>query len=216
MCIFVEKCKKVGQIGTKCCILVITVKTLWVLKRSINAIHISQPLYIQEPQTNLGKETLAKEVQLANSTKSTAQIDLFGEFRFKIDAKGRCALPSKFRKVLISCKDLIVSQDIEGKCLYAFTTESFNCWIDKLFEDRYGGFNLSNKKHVEIRRKLKARAEMVDIDSSGRITLKKDLRASVGIEKDVVLVGNTGHFEIWSAEDYDEMMDSIDLSDLFA
>ena len=57
---------------------------------------------------------------------------------------------------------------------------------------------------------------MVDIDSSGRITLKKDLRASVGIEKDVVLVGNTGHFEIWSAEDYDEMMDSIDLSDLFA
>jgi MraZ protein len=159
---------------------------------------------------------MPKAVNIEKSPKSTAQIDLFGEFRFKIDAKGRVALPSKFRKVLTEQKDLIVSPDIESRCLYAFTTDSFNEWIDKLFEDKFDGFDSSNRRHIELRLKLKARAEHVDVDSSGRITLKSKLRESVNINKEVVLVGNTGHFEIWAVEGYDSMMNDIDLTELLS
>ncbi len=159
---------------------------------------------------------MSKADNISATKISTAQIDLFGEFRFKIDAKGRVALPSKFRKVLINYKDLIVSPDIEGNCLYVFTTSSFNEWIDRLFEDKFDGFDVSNRRHTQMRRKLKARAEQVDVDSSGRITLKSNLRESVGIVKEVVLVGNTGHFEIWAAEGYDSMMEGIDLTELLS
>ena len=137
-------------------------------------------------------------------------IDLFGEFQFKVDAKGRVALPSKFRKAL--SKDLIVSRNIEDECLYVFTSESFNEWVGQLFIDKFGGFNASNRKHVALRRKLKSRAEMVEVDSSGRITLKQALRASVGINKEVVLIGNTGYFEIWASERYGSMINDVDLS----
>ena len=142
--------------------------------------------------------------------KSTAQIDLFGEFRFKVDAKGRVALPSKFRKAL--SKDLIVSRNVDDECLYVFTSDTFNSWVNQLFEDKFGGFNATSRAHVALRRKLKSRAEMVEPDSSGRITLKSSLRESVGIEKEVVLVGNTGYFEIWAAEKYDSMIEDIDLT----
>ena len=142
--------------------------------------------------------------------KSTAQIDLFGEFRFKVDAKGRVALPSKFRKAL--SKDLIVSRNVDDECLYVFTSDTFNSWVNQLFEDKFGGFNATSRAHVSLRRKLKSRAEMVEPDSSGRITLKSAQRESVGIEKEVVLVGNTGYFEIWAAEKYDSMIEDIDLT----
>ncbi len=142
--------------------------------------------------------------------KSTAQIDLFGEFRFKVDAKGRVALPSKFRKALSN--DLIVSRNVDDECLYVFTADTFNSWVNQLFEDKFGGFNATSRAHVALRRKLKSRAEMVEPDSSGRLTLKASLRESVGINKEVVLVGNTGYFEIWAAEVYDKMIEDIDLT----
>lgn len=157
---------------------------------------------------------MAKIDNIHDSSKSTAQIDLFGEFRFKVDSKGRVALPSKFRKAF--SKDLIVSRNLEDECLYVFAPDTFNAWVNQLFEDKFGGFNASDRKHVALRRKLKSRAEMVEMDSSYRITLKEGLRSSVNILKEVVLVGNNGYFEIWPAEKYDEMIDSIDLSNLFS
>ena len=153
---------------------------------------------------------MPKSENIETEPKSNAQIDLFGEFRFKVDAKGRVALPSKFRKAL--SKDLIVSRNVDDECLYVFTSDSFNAWVNQLFEDKFGGYNASSRAHVALRRKLKSRAEMVEVDASGRITLKGNLRDCVGIDREVVLVGNTGYFEIWAAEKYDSMIEDIDLT----
>ncbi|WP_165062293.1 MULTISPECIES: division/cell wall cluster transcriptional repressor MraZ [unclassified Adlercreutzia] len=136
-------------------------------------------------------------------------VDLFGEFRFKVDAKGRMALPAKFRKVLPS--ELIVSRELQDECLYVFTPDTFNEWVEQLFIDRFGGYNASDRRHVLMRSKLKSRADEVEIDSSGRIMLKPELREACSIEREVVVVGNTGHFEIWDASTYDKTMDDIDL-----
>lgn len=156
---------------------------------------------------------MAKAVTEEKPARSIAQVDLFGEFRFKVDAKGRMALPSKFRKVLP--KDLIVSRELEDECLYVFTPETFNEWVDQLFEDRYGGFNASNRQHVLLRSKLKSRADEVETDASGRIMLKPELRMATNVLRDVVVVGNTGRFEIWDAEAYDRIMADIDLGSFY-
>lgn len=143
------------------------------------------------------------------SESAAPSVDLFGEFRFKVDSKGRLALPAKFRKVL--SRDLIVSLELENKCLYVFEVPSFNEWVEDLFDDKFGGYNASNREHVKLRRKLKSRADGVEVDSSGRIILKPEMRKLVGIEKEVVLVGNTGYFEVWDAEAYDAEISEIDL-----
>lgn len=153
---------------------------------------------------------MSKAVEEEEATAAEVPVDLYGEFRFKVDAKGRLALPAKFRKVL--SKDLIVSRELTDECLYVFEPAAFNEWVARLFEDKFGGYNASNRQHVLMRSKLKSRADGVDIDSSGRIMLKPEMREAVGIDKEVVLVGNTGYFEIWDAKTYDAMIDSIDLA----
>ena len=137
-------------------------------------------------------------------------VDLNGEFRFKTDAKGRMSLPAKFRKVLSA--DLVVTRDLEDECILVFEVEAFNEWVINLFNDRFeGGYKSTDRTHRALRRKLKARALDVQVDSAGRIMLPADQRAACGIDRDVVIVGNTGYFEVWDAKRYDAVDDGVDL-----
>lgn len=152
---------------------------------------------------------MAKATEDRHEENDSKEVDLFGEFRFKVDAKGRLALPAKFRKVL--SKDLVVSRELTDECLYVFEPDGFNDWVTQLFEDKFGGYNATNRQHVKLRTKLKSNADNVEVDSAGRIVLNAKMREACGIDKEVVLVGNTGHFEIWDAKAYDEAFEDIDL-----
>ena len=142
-------------------------------------------------------------------------VDLNGKFSFKIDAKGRMALPSKFRK-LIQSADLVVTQDLHSECLYVFIGDEFNRWVERLFEDKFGGYHPANAEQAHIRTLLKGRSSDVVLDSAGRIMISADQRAAAGIDKDVVIVGNTGYFEVWDAKRYESLEQAIDLDTLFA
>ena len=131
------------------------------------------------------------------------------DFHFKVDGKGRMALPAKFRKVL--SKDLVVTPELTNECVYVFETPDFNEWVEKLFIDRFGEYKESDREHVKLRRVLKSRARDVEVDASGRIMLSPEVRAAVGIDKEVVVVGNTGRFEIWDADRFKAMSDEVDL-----
>ena len=136
-------------------------------------------------------------------------VDLNGEFHFKVDGKGRMALPAKFRKVL--SKDLVVTPELTDECVYVFETPDFNEWVENLFITKFGGYRESDHTHVKLRRMLKARARDVEVDASGRIMLSPEVREACGIDKEVVVVGNTGRFEIWDAERFQAMSDDVDL-----
>ena len=153
---------------------------------------------------------MAKDLDVTLKMQAEENFDLFGSYRFKVDAKGRVALPSKFRKAL--SKDLVVSRELEDKCIYVFEPEGFNKWVKQLFEAGFGGYDAANPQHLLLLTKLKANADSVDVDSSGRITLKQELREGVGIDREVVLVGNSGRLEIWDAESYDKTFAEVDLS----
>lgn len=141
-------------------------------------------------------------------------IDLNGEFRFKADAKGRVSLPSKFRKVLPS--DLVVTPDPDGEYLMVFTNSGFNAWVSELIEDVFGKFKSNDRQQLKARRQLKARADSVQIDTAGRIMVPADQLETAGIEKDVVIVGNTGYFELWDAKRYEADSEEFDLSSLLS
>ncbi len=139
--------------------------------------------------------------------------NLVGEYRFKLDAKGRLSLPSAFRKVLD--KDLMVTLSPKGECLYVFEPEGFGVWVDSLFQHR-GGFDPSSSKQVMLRTKLNSRARSVEVDGSGRLSIPAVQRENAALEKDVVVVGNTDHFEIWDAKRWDSFCEDVDLSEIFS
>lgn len=132
---------------------------------------------------------------------------LRGEFAHKIDAKGRVTLPSSFRKVLP--KDLVVTESPAGDCLYVFDSEGFDDWVDSLFVSE-GGYDTANENHVNIRLKLNSKARSVDVDSANRITLPAKQCESVGLKKDVVLVGNSEYFLIWDAKRWHDFSEKVD------
>lgn len=149
------------------------------------------------------------EMEVKQAEEPRRAVDLNGEFRFKVDGKGRVALPAKFRKVL--SKDLVVTLELTNECIYVFETPDFNDWVHKLFVDKFGDYKASDRTHVRLRSKLKARANDVEVDASGRIMLSAELRAAAGIDKDVVIIGNTGRFEIWDAKRYEQVDEETDL-----
>ncbi len=142
-------------------------------------------------------------------------VDLNGSYRFKTDAKGRVSLPAKFRKVL--SEDLVVTTALSGDYLMVFDgQESFNAWVEGIFVDKFGGYNSTSREHLKLRSALKGNAFDVQPDSAGRILLPADLRAKAGIGKEVVVVGNTGFFEVWSEERRAELVESVDFSSLLS
>lgn len=62
---------------------------------------------------------MAKEKEVEEQRTGAQAFDLFGEFRFKVDSKGRVAVPAEFRKVLAA--DLVVSRELTDKCLYPYS-----------------------------------------------------------------------------------------------
>ncbi len=157
---------------------------------------------------------MTKDVAVIDIESEDDPFDIVGEHRFKVDAKGRVALPAEFRKVLSG--KLVVTVDPSGKCLSVYEKSAFNDWVNKLFHDRYGGFNASDPKQIGLYKKIRTQSRIVEIDSSGRIGLKQDMRDKAGIKKDVVLSPGIGCFDIWDEDAFDSYMDSIDLNDFYS
>lgn len=136
---------------------------------------------------------------------------LSGEYRHKLDAKGRLSLPADFRKSLSI--DLKVTPDLMNQCLYVFEPDAFTDWVNSLFEDE-GGYSTTKSKTVALRKVLNSRAKICEVDNSGRISLSQAQREMVDLEKSVVIIGDNDHFEIWNEQRWDEFCAGVDLTSL--
>ncbi|MDO5329421.1 MAG: division/cell wall cluster transcriptional repressor MraZ [Coriobacteriia bacterium] len=148
--------------------------------------------------------------------------EFFGTYNHRIDAKGRVALPAKFRKSLDRenvTGELVVTtspskyDDTHNESLYVFSLEDFNSWINSFFEV-VGGYNPRKKEHELLMLALHANVEDVSIDSAGRINIPQKFRDAAGLEADVSIVGNSGHFEVWDAKRMEQKLTEIDLESL--
>lgn len=138
--------------------------------------------------------------------------ELLGEYSRKLDAKGRLSLPADFRRIL--SEDLRVTPDPTNQCLLVFEVEAFSAWVDSLFAAK-GGYSASNSKMVAQRKVLNSRAKTCEVDNSGRIHLTQAQRDVASLDKGVVIVGDTDHFEIWDEERWNKFVEDTDLESLF-
>jgi len=116
-----------------------------------------------------------------------------------IDTKGRVIIPARFRVdlkgdekgtgVMISNKD---------DCLYAYT---FKEW--EQVENRILAAKSANM--AEFRRFFLGNSCECMLDNQDRILIPKSLRGYACLDKEIVLVGNLDHFEIWDRAKWDEV-----------
>ena len=142
-----------------------------------------------------------------------AVINYNGKSTHTIDAKGRICLPAKFRKKIANeeTRDLIVRYDFHGECLYLFTEEDSDAWIEELFAHR-GGYDGLKNEDIRLMSMLRERSEDVTLDSAGRINIPKEMLEGVGIDKEALLIGNRGFIEIWDAKRREEAYKDVSMA----
>jgi len=112
-----------------------------------------------------------------------------------LDAKGRMAIPSRYREPLsVHCAgELVVTIDTESRCLLLYPIHEWE-EIQKKIE----ALPSFDKNARRIQRLLLGHASDVEMDANGRLLLSAPLREYAQLEKKIVLLGQGKKFEIWS------------------
>ena len=120
----------------------------------------------------------------------------FGETAINLDAKGRLAVPMRYR------------EDLKEQCgnrmvltYSAFDSGVLWLYLEKEWQrvrDEVMALPSLNSSHRSLQRRLVGSATAVEPDSNGRILLPPSLRDVTGLEKRVVLLGMGSRFEIWN------------------
>ena len=120
----------------------------------------------------------------------------FGETAINLDAKGRLAIPMRYRDAIQeACEGQLVLtySAFDNGALYLYPLGDW-----ERVRDEVTGLSTFNPGHRSLQRKLVGSASAVEPDASGRIQLPQTLRQVAGLEKKVVLLGMGGRFEIWN------------------
>jgi MraZ protein len=138
---------------------------------------------------------------------------LIGVYECSIDAKGRLLLPAPFKKQLQSAlkKGFVVKRSVFHKCLEFYSIQEWN----ELVKD-VNKLNRFKKKNVDFIRMFNAGVKPVELDTSGRLLLPKDLLTYAGISKTIVMSAAVNMIEIWDKDRYENAINdpSIDFGSL--
>ena len=114
----------------------------------------------------------------------------FGRYDYLIDAKGRLNFPPKFRDAMGGSFVVLAWVD---HCLFALPLAE----VEKLADKLDSGELMDS---WAITGDLFSTACEVTPDRQGRILLPAELRRYAGLEKEVTIIGNRGHAEIWATD----------------
>ncbi len=126
-----------------------------------------------------------------------------GRSKHNLDAKGRLAIPTRFREVLDRKGDQCLVVTHKDDCLWAFTRDVWG-----RLEERAAELPLFDNSGIAFMRYFISGAEECTL-KNGRITIPLGLREITGLEKEVVLVGQLKRFEIWDKKKWEEEFERV-------
>ena len=117
-----------------------------------------------------------------------------GAAALSLDAKGRLAIPARHRDALVaaSAGQLILTAH-PHRCLLLYPGVAWEPIRDKVL-----AASSLDPRSAAIKRLLVGNAREETLDSAGRLLVSPELRLFAQLEKQVWLVGQGTHFEIWS------------------
>ncbi|MEY3038214.1 MAG: hypothetical protein RL143_781 [Pseudomonadota bacterium] len=127
-----------------------------------------------------------------------------GVNKINLDAKGRMALPARYRDQIADCceNQLVATIDTETRCLLLYPLPEWETIEKKI--DALPSFNPAARR---IQRLLIGHATDLELDSSGRLLLPQPLREYAQMDKKLVLLGQGRKFEIWGEEQWNSARD---------
>lgn len=115
-----------------------------------------------------------------------------------LDEKGRLVIPSRFREVIRAAGGDIVMLTQWDKSVYGYTLSEWTKVEERIL-------SMSDKSDTvrRFRRFFVGGAQECPCDKQGRVLIPPSLRKYAALDKEIILVGDLNHFEIWSKENWD-------------
>ena len=111
-----------------------------------------------------------------------------------LDAKGRVAIPTRHRAALLQTGKLLVLTAHPDGCVLIYPQAEWEPVRAKV-----AGFPSFDPKASWWKRLLLGFEEHIEPDGSGRILVSPALRQHAKLERDAMMVGQGGYFELWDS-----------------
>ena len=139
--------------------------------------------------------------------------NFIGSYECKLDSKGRIMIPVAIKKQLnpIISKGFVIKRAVFNNCLELYPIDEWNVLME-----RVNSLNRFNKKNNDFIRRFNAGVRTINIDSSGRLLIPKNLISYVNIKKEIVISSTVNILEIWDKSNYEKAIDeaTIDFGSL--
>jgi MraZ protein len=128
-----------------------------------------------------------------------------GASELHLDAKGRLTVPSGHRELLLaSAEGRLVATAHPHRCLLLYPRAAWEPIRSQIMS-----FSSLDRQTSMVQRLLVGFAKDVEMDSAGRLLIPPELRRFASLDKQVVLVGQGSHFEIWNSEAWEKQIEQI-------
>lgn len=120
----------------------------------------------------------------------------FGETAINLDAKGRFAIPTRYRELIdeqCGGRLVLTYSAFDSGALWLYPHEAWERVRDDVMR-----LSTWDAGHRSLQRRLVGSATPVEPDGSGRLLLPQTLRQVAGLEKRIVFLGMGSRFEIWN------------------
>jgi len=158
-----------------------------------------------------GKYFLYLKIDYLKSNKLV--LNLIGTYECKADVKGRLMVPSPLKKQLtpVMTEGFVIKRAVFQQCLELYPMSEWNALMEKMSK-----LNRFNRKNVDFIRRFTAGVKTVELDTTGRLNIPKDLASFAGITKEVVISSAINIVEIWDKDNYEQAIDDAanDFADL--
>ncbi|KKU48316.1 cell division/cell wall cluster transcriptional repressor MraZ [Candidatus Uhrbacteria bacterium RIFCSPLOWO2_12_FULL_46_10] len=118
-----------------------------------------------------------------------------GEYSHTVDAKGRIALPTKFRHLFAD--GAVVTRGLDS-CLFLYPLKEWQSLATKL-----AALPLSQANTRAFARLMLAGAMEVFLDKQGRLMIPEYLRSYAYLKKRVVVTGLFNRLELWDSDHWE-------------
>ncbi|THB85967.1 transcriptional regulator MraZ [Pantoea allii] len=125
-----------------------------------------------------------------------------------LDSKGRLAVPTRYRDLLIgeSQGQMVCTIDLHQPCLLLYTLPEW-----EIIEKKLARLSSMNPLERRVQRLLLGHASECQMDNAGRLLLANTLRQHAKLTKEVMLVGQFNKFELWDEQTwYQQVREDID------
>ena len=122
-----------------------------------------------------------------------------------LDPKGRMGLPARHRETVMVVSEgrIVITIDMREACLLLYPLSEWEAVQAKL-----EGLSNINSQARLLQRLLIGHAADLELDAAGRLLLPAMLRDYACLGKKLVLVGQGNKIEIWSADHWQQQLES--------